>query len=228
MLTEVDKRPFIDEAKRLRALHMTQHPDYKYRPRRKPKNANITAVGAANVVNIDKFSQYTRDRVVDVAGVETVPASSHAFSPSPAHLPSAADYSALVKFAAMRTASTLAPPLARPMCNDTSPLGLLGQSMFPSPLPGSQHSPFSGYNAYHAYVPGDLQRQVAMALWAAAAATQHPPQQTSQHTPQQTPQHTPQQTPQQTTYLERGVSRRSRSSTPLSVESSTPPPPLIR
>lgn len=34
-LTEIEKQPYIDEAERLRKLHLKEYPDYKYRPKKK-------------------------------------------------------------------------------------------------------------------------------------------------------------------------------------------------
>ncbi|KAL1449306.1 hypothetical protein WDU94_000507 [Cyamophila willieti] len=35
LLSEVERQPFIDEAEKLRLLHLQEYPDYKYRPRKK-------------------------------------------------------------------------------------------------------------------------------------------------------------------------------------------------
>ena len=43
LLPEEARQPFIDEAERLRILHQKEYPDYKYKPRKKPKSSTSTS-----------------------------------------------------------------------------------------------------------------------------------------------------------------------------------------
>ena len=61
LLSETEKRPFIDEAKRLRAVHMKEHPDYKYRysPNHSLETPSVASIFLLLIVVMDPGSFLT-------------------------------------------------------------------------------------------------------------------------------------------------------------------------
>ena len=62
LLTEMDRRPYIEEAERLRKMHQIEYPDYKYKPRKKPKQAAVTAGAMAAAVKAERTMRRASSR----------------------------------------------------------------------------------------------------------------------------------------------------------------------
>jgi transcription factor SOX4/11/12 (SOX group C) len=52
-MSDEEKQPYIDEADRLRDLHLREYPGYKYQPRKKPKQAAVSPAASPKTALLD-------------------------------------------------------------------------------------------------------------------------------------------------------------------------------
>merc|ERR1712066_487175 len=81
LLPEDARQPYIDEAERLRILHQKEYPDYKYKPRKKPKSsltssavpgsANIVTTGSTNIISDQLVHQHQNPVANSTSSIST-------------------------------------------------------------------------------------------------------------------------------------------------------------
>ncbi|XP_003427240.1 transcription factor Sox-14 [Nasonia vitripennis] len=149
LLSEGQKQPFIDEAKRLRAKHMKEHPDYKYRPRRKPKVPVSAIPGGKNQSMGASFPSFTLPYFGSPAG----PVSHHHphpldYPPLPGYFGSAFDAVHLGKLVS-NTQSQQTSTTAADVANNNAASAAAVVSSFYSSLynPAAQQNKVSPYGA---------------------------------------------------------------------------------
>ncbi|CAF2792303.1 unnamed protein product [Rotaria sp. Silwood2] len=63
-LTENERRPFIDEAERLKMLHLREYPDYKYKPRKRLRKGLLTNNSSIHIDASDTSSDALLTKIV--------------------------------------------------------------------------------------------------------------------------------------------------------------------